>query len=54
MGSPQTIEGADYRRLEAAGKLALMEEQASVAATSGVVKLRLTLPRQGVSLIRLE
>lgn len=53
MGSPQQIEGEDYRRLEAAGKLAEIESLAA-PVESGAVTLQMTLPRQGVSLLRLE
>ena len=53
MGSPQTIGGEDYRRLEASGHLALIEET-TVKATDGTVNLAFALPRQGASLIRLE
>ncbi len=53
MGAPQTISGERYRRLEAAGQLAKIEET-SVKSEGGTVKLAFTLPRQGASLIRLE
>lgn len=52
MGSPQTIEGDDYRRLEAAGQLALLEE-ADFVDLEGELTVTMTLPRQGVSLLRL-
>lgn len=53
MGSPQTIEGEDYRKLEQAGQLALLEER-DVAGSDGHIELMTTLPRQGVSLLRLD
>jgi xylan 1,4-beta-xylosidase len=53
MGSPQQLEGADYERLEAAGKLQLLEE-AELRPDGGSVSLSTQLPRQGVSLFRLE
>jgi xylan 1,4-beta-xylosidase len=53
MGSPQEINGEDQRKLEAAGQLALLAEQAAVPVTGGVVPLAFDLPRQGVSLVRL-
>jgi xylan 1,4-beta-xylosidase len=54
MGSLQVIEGADYTRLEGAGKLKQLEERALIKVEGGAVKLATTLPRQGVSLFRLE
>jgi xylan 1,4-beta-xylosidase len=51
MGSPQTIEGEDYERLERAGKLALLEEAAFVDV-DGTITITMALPRQGVSLLR--
>jgi xylan 1,4-beta-xylosidase len=53
MGSPQDVSGADYARLEAAGKLATLET-GTVSAEDGKVDLSVQLPRQGVSLLRLE
>ena len=53
MGSPQQIDGDDYRRLEQAGQLAMIEE-ANVQSPAGGIELSLTLPRQGVSLLRFE
>ena len=52
MGSPQAITGADYARLEASGKLALLETT-TLKAESGALSLKTTLPLQGVSLLRL-
>ncbi|UXN75699.1 hypothetical protein N8D56_22550 [Devosia sp. A8/3-2] len=54
MGKPENPQGADYAKLEQAGKLAQIEDQASVAVTDGKIELRTTLPRQGVSLLRLD
>lgn len=54
MGSPQDIGSEDYRKLEAAGQLAVLEEQTAVPVTDGAVPLTFDLPRQGVSLIRLS
>ena len=53
MGSPQDVKGADYQRLEEAGKLAQIEDR-TVTAENGVVTLTTTLPRQGVSLLRID
>jgi xylan 1,4-beta-xylosidase len=54
MGKPENPQGADYDKLEAAGKLAQIEDQASVSIDNGRINLRTTLPRQGVSLLRLD
>jgi xylan 1,4-beta-xylosidase len=53
MGSPQVVENEELRRLNASSELALIEEQAFVDV-GGALTLRTTLPRQGVSLFRLE
>ena len=53
MGSPQDPRGADYARLEAAGQLETIESKA-VEIDGGRLDLTTDLPRQGVSLIRLE
>jgi xylan 1,4-beta-xylosidase len=54
MGSPQHIEGAEYEKLEAAGQLARIDDAVTVDASGPALTLRLTLPRQGVSLLRLD
>lgn len=54
MGKPQDPAPADYAKLEAAGQLAQIEDVASVAVNDGTIELRTTLPRQGVSLLRLD
>jgi xylan 1,4-beta-xylosidase len=54
MGRPQEIPPDQYARLEAAGKLERLDEAVSLLTSDGLIKLRLELPRQGVSLIRLE
>ncbi len=53
MGSPQQIGGEAYRHLEQAGQLATIEERA-ITAANGRLDLSITLPRQGVSLLRIE
>jgi xylan 1,4-beta-xylosidase len=52
IGSPQTVTVADYERLEAAGRLAVLENQALVS--DGMLTLNTNLPRQGVSLFRVD
>ena len=54
MGSPNIVEGDDYVRLEASGKLAALHPMTTVAAEAGTLHLNLALPRQGVSLIQLQ
>jgi xylan 1,4-beta-xylosidase len=53
MGLPQEVIGEDYLRLEAASRLALIEE-GRVTVQSGMVTFLTTLPRQGVSLVRID
>jgi xylan 1,4-beta-xylosidase len=54
MGSPQEIAGEEYKRLGSAGQLARCDELVAMTATDGGAMLRMSLPRQGVSLVRLE
>jgi xylan 1,4-beta-xylosidase len=53
MGSPQSLEADAHGRLEAAGKLALIEQEA-ISPSGGVLRRDVSLPRQGVSLLRLD
>lgn len=53
MGLPQEVLGEDYLRLEAASRLALLEER-PVVAEGGAMTLHTTLPRQGASLFRID
>ena len=52
MGSPQSIEPDARRRLEQAGKLALIAQE-TIGPTGGELRRSVNLPRQGVSLLRL-
>lgn len=54
MGEPQAISGEAYARLERAGHLQTFEPTRAVPALDGAVRLSCSLPRQGVSLLRLE
>jgi xylan 1,4-beta-xylosidase len=54
MGSPQNPTPDEYAKLEAAGQLELLESPSWVATEKGSVKLDFSLPRQGVSLLRLS
>jgi xylan 1,4-beta-xylosidase len=53
MGSPQSPSESQYRRLESAGQLQLLDSPAWVEVQKGSVQLHLMLPRQGLSLIHL-
>lgn len=54
MGSPPQPSPEEYGQLERSGRLAALDASGSVRATDGRVSLRLTLPRQAVSLLVLE
>jgi xylan 1,4-beta-xylosidase len=53
MGSPQSPTSAQVRALERAGRLQALEPSRRVRAADGRVRVLFTLPRQGVSLVRL-
>ncbi|MGH7472192.1 MAG: GH39 family glycosyl hydrolase [Longimicrobiales bacterium] len=53
MGSPQQPTSAQYAELEKAGQLQTLAAPSSVPVTGGRVAIPFTLPRQGVSLIKL-
>jgi xylan 1,4-beta-xylosidase len=53
LGSPQSPTAAQYRDLERAGRLQLLEPARRVATASGRVVVTFALPRQGVSLVKL-
>jgi xylan 1,4-beta-xylosidase len=54
MGSPQKPTPEQYAELESAGQLALLESPAWIAWRGGRLTLKFSLPRQAVSLLRLE
>jgi xylan 1,4-beta-xylosidase len=54
MGSPQNPSPEQYAKLEAAGQLELLESPRWVSTEKGVVELEFSLPRHGVSLLRLS
>ena len=54
MGAPQQVSREQYAELERAGKLQLLGAPRWVDVTDGAVTLDFPLPRQGVSLLRLE
>ncbi|WP_051166892.1 GH39 family glycosyl hydrolase [Hymenobacter norwichensis] len=53
MGSPQNVSATQRAQLEQAGQLALLDSPAWVKTKDGKTTLRFTLPRQGVSLLKL-
>jgi xylan 1,4-beta-xylosidase len=53
MGSPQNPTPEQYAELEAAGQLARLAEPAPVRVAEGGTELKITLPRQAVSLLEL-
>jgi xylan 1,4-beta-xylosidase len=53
MESPQSPSAHQYEQLESAGQLQLLESPSFLAIESGAAHLRFTLPRQGLSLIRI-
>jgi xylan 1,4-beta-xylosidase len=53
MGRPAEPDGSQYRELEAASELPRIE-QSSISAADGALRLGFSLPRQAVSLLRLE
>ena len=54
MGSPQTPTPREYERLENAGQLQLLRSPSFLPIERGAVKLQFTLPRQGLSLLRIH
>lgn len=53
MGSPQQPTPQQYQQLEQAGRLAALAEPQTVPIQDGQAKVQFTLPRQGVSLLKL-
>lgn len=54
MGSPQDVTPEQFRQLERAGQLELLTSPVWQEVANGEVSLEFDLPRQGVSLVRLE
>jgi xylan 1,4-beta-xylosidase len=54
MGSPQSPTTAQYAELEAAGKLQTIGPASPITVTGGSAKTTLMLPRQGVSLVKVD
>jgi xylan 1,4-beta-xylosidase len=54
MGSPQNPDSAQIRELENDGQLQVLGKPEKVDINAGEYKLQLLLPRQGVSLVKIE
>ena len=54
MGSPIAPTRQQYDELEAASRLAVLEEPRSASAADGTLRLTFALPRQAVSLVTIE
>lgn len=54
MGSPQQPTAAQYAQLEKSGRLATLERPRRVRSANGQLALSFTLPRQGVSLLKID
>jgi xylan 1,4-beta-xylosidase len=53
MGSPQSLSASEHELLQDAGQLQLLGSPAWIEMQQGSVELHFTLPRQGLSLLRL-
>src|SRR3954447_18078933 len=53
MGAPQSPSAEQYRQLQKAGQLEQLEPPQRLNASGGQLRVSFTLPRQGVSLVRL-
>jgi xylan 1,4-beta-xylosidase len=54
MGSPQSPSAQQYDQLQRAAQLQLLTSPAWISLEHGIAHLQFTLPRQGVSLVRLS
>lgn len=53
MGSPEAPSADEYRQLEDAGQLQLLNSPAWTGVRGGIVRLQFSLPREAVSLVRI-
>jgi xylan 1,4-beta-xylosidase len=53
MGSPQSPSAEQYDQLQSAGQLQLLTSPAWIPIEHGVAHLQFTLPRQGLTLLRI-
>ena len=54
MGSPQLPTSEQIAELEKAGQLALLEKPKNVSLVNNVLDIKMQLPRQAVSFLKLE
>jgi xylan 1,4-beta-xylosidase len=54
MGAPQSPSPRQYEKLESAGQLQLLASPSFIRIEHGTVQLQFTLPRQGLSLVRIR
>jgi len=54
MGSPQSPTADQYKQLESAGQLQLLSSPQWIHIQGGVARVRFELPRQGLSLLKIE
>jgi xylan 1,4-beta-xylosidase len=54
LGKPQTVSNEQYTQIEQAGQLELYTSPEWIDVENGETLLRFSIPRQGVSLIKLE
>ena len=54
MGSPQDPNAEQYKELEEAGKLMMLHKPVRIKMKEGELTMKFNLPRQGVSLIKME
>jgi xylan 1,4-beta-xylosidase len=54
MGSPQSPSESEYKSLESAGQLQTLTSPAWIDTKQGSAELQFTLPRQGLSLVRIS
>ncbi|WP_221284425.1 GH39 family glycosyl hydrolase [Mucilaginibacter sp. SP1R1] len=54
MGSPQSPTNSQIAELEKAGQLATMGEPEKIKVNAGMLKIKMALPRQGVSLLKMS
>ena len=53
MGSPQSPSESEYKRLKSAAQLQLLSSPAWTEMQQGSIQLHFTVPRQGLSLVRI-
>jgi xylan 1,4-beta-xylosidase len=54
MGAPQSLNPAEQAKIQAAGQLQLLDSPVWEPVENGAIRLQFSLPRQGLSLIRID